>query len=472
MERPDVLDRGEAARLIPVTSDSNREARAASIFLATLMSVPPFAREVLSTVEQRVGARTKIRCFTEIRFKNDDNVNSRPDGLIAIDSGQGRSWTCLVEAKIGNAELSAEQVEAYLQIARANDVDAVLTISNQFVALPTHSPVKVSRTLLRNVQLYHWSWIYLKTAASLLLSADELESAEQKYILSEFHRYFDHDSVGVNRFDRMNSEWKEIVGQVIAKATLNRSSVIVENTVGAWHQEARDLCLLLTEKVRHPVKLRLSRAHANDPNERLRDDCERLASDCELACALEVPDAAAPMIVCANLRGRSISVSMELDAPKDKQRPLSRLNWLLRQLSKARPDDIYIRCNWPGRAPSTQNSLADVRNRPEILFASHENAAPVSFEVLLVRDIASKFSGARTFIEQLEEAVPYFYAEVGEHLRTYIPPPPRLQTAKDEAEAREPFVNKQDAPVILGPVQNVGEMTRPLPSTEEDPNPL
>lgn len=480
MERPDVLDRGEPARLIPVTADTNREGRAASIFLATLMAVPSFARELFSTIGQRVGVRSGLQCFTEIRFKNENNINFRPDGLIVLDGGRGRTWNCLIEAKIGNAELTTEQVEAYLQLARDNNVQAVLTISNQFAALPTHSPVKVSKILTRNVELFHWSWIHLKTVAHLLLHDDAFESPEQKFILSEFHRYFDHDSVGVSRFDRMNSEWKDIVAQVIANAALNKTSPIVENTIGAWHQETRDLCLLMTQKVRRPVRLYLSRAHANDPIQRVKDDCEQLAAKRELTCTLEVPDAAAPLAVAANLSRRSISVSMSLSAPKDKQRASSRINWLLRQLAKVAPDDIYIRCNWPGRATHTQAGLNQARNNPDCLLSGNESLVPLSFDIILVRDIASKFSGARTFLEQLELIVPYFYAEVGERLKPYVPSPPRLLAAVDDedAEGNLPTTKKAASAVSAAPVvisltdmlsiEEPTEPSQPPPATDSD----
>src|SRR3546814_8155815 len=63
---------------------------------------------------------------------------------------------------IGKAEIEAEQVERYLTIARAHKVDAVLTISNQFVALPTHSPLSLPKASLRGVELFHWSWMHLQ----------------------------------------------------------------------------------------------------------------------------------------------------------------------------------------------------------------------------------------------------------------------------------------------------------------------
>ncbi|MCF8477962.1 MAG: hypothetical protein K9G60_13115 [Pseudolabrys sp.] len=450
MERPDFLDRGELARLIPVVADVSKEVRAASILMAALMSVPPFARELFSALGQRVGARAGLTCFTEVRIKNNEDTNLRPDGLIVLDGGRGRVWNCLVEAKIGNAELDANQVEAYLQLAKRNNIQAVITISNQFVALPTHSPLKFSKISLRNVELYHWSWAYLKTTAQLLLHEDEgvFASDDQRYILSEVYRYLDHDSTGANRFDRMNSEWKEIVGMVISGAVLNKSSPIVENTVAAWHQESKDICLLMTERVRRNVNLKLSRAHSGDPQQRLRDDCDVLATKAELSCVLEIPDAANDLVVTANLRSRSICISISVSAPRDRQRATSRINWLSRQLAKAKPDDIYIRCNWPGRAASTQARLSELRANVDAVIGDNDGSLPHSFDIMMIRDIAGKFSGSKTFIEQLEAAVADFYAEIGQYLRAYVPPPPPLKGAEVESVPGSVNVSEKAGAVI------------------------
>ncbi len=436
MQRPDILSRGEPARLIPVTTDGKKEAKAASIFLATLVAVPQFRNEILSALGQKSGARSEFHAFTEICFKSEENASLRPDGLITLESGRGNIWKALIEAKIDSAELQADQVEDYLQLAKRNDVQAVITISNQFTALPEHSPLKISR-VPKGLQLLHLSWIYLRTTAQLLLAEDNFDSVEQRFILSEFYRYFSHDSVGVERFDQMNAEWKDVVTQVFAKTPLSKNSPMVENTVGAWHQASRDLALLMTEHVLQPVKLKLNRSHSADPAIRIKDDCEHLCKALALNCLLEIPDAAAPISITANLQQRTITVSMMLDAPKDKARATSRINWLLKQLSKANPADIYIRCDWPGRALSTQETLADALERPERLLTEGNASVPLKFEVSLIKDLAGKFGGRRNFLDTLSEVVPDFYKRVGENLRAYVASPPRLQVQEEALDEND-----------------------------------
>ena len=439
MKIPDFLASGEPARLIPVASDGSKEARAVSILLASLMSVPAFARVMMSSIGQRVGSRANLDCYTEVVFKGTDGTKLRPDGLIELDAGRGRVWRCLVEGKIGKADIDDVQVASYLGLAKTHKVDAVLTLSNQFATIPTHGPVRIPKTAQKGIDLFHWSWMYILTQARLLLSDDEFDRPEQRFILAEMARYFSHPSVGVSTFDRMNAEWKDLVNKVQAGVNVNRTSPEVERSVAAWHQESRDLCLALTRKVGRPVHIRLSRVHNDDPAQRLRDDSLALAETYGLHCGLDVPNAASPIEIHADVQRRCISVSMSMAAPKDKQRTTSRLNWLIRQLSKTKAEGIYIRAIWPGRAPATQATLAILRENPAAIEGENPKLLPTQLTVLLVRDLAGKFSGAKTFIEQLESAVPYFYEQVGQHLRPYVAPPPRLDSSNKASDGDEPL---------------------------------
>src|SRR3546814_11526413 len=150
--------------------------------------------------------------------------NDRPDGLLVLEGGSGRFWRCHVEAKIGRNELEVEQVERYLAIARAVRLDAVLTISNQFVALPSHSPLSLPKSATKGVELYHWSWMSLLTQAQLLLGNDRVEPAEQRYILAEMERYFSHPAVGVSTFERRHPECKAVHRQAHAAPNPNKSA--------------------------------------------------------------------------------------------------------------------------------------------------------------------------------------------------------------------------------------------------------
>jgi hypothetical protein len=183
----------------------------------------------------------------------------------------------------------------------------------------------------------------------------------------------------------------------------------------------------MSRTLRRRVELRLSRNHTDDPAARLRDDVERLISVNELQFSLDIPDAAAPLLVTANVKARNVIVSMSLDAPKDRQRAASRVNWLLRQLAKTDPQGVFIKAGWPGRAADTQASLAELRTDPNALDHPHGGMTPSSFEVLLVRDLAGRFSGTSNFLDEIETVIPEFYERVGQYLRAYVASPPRIQ---------------------------------------------
>jgi hypothetical protein len=126
---------GQLARLIPVVVDSKKEERATSTLLASFMVVPAFALRVFSQAGANLGVRSQIKCYTEVTFKTSDKDKvSRPDGLVVITNGK-KVWTALIESKIGSAELSADQIEEYLMLARVHKIDALITISNQFAII-------------------------------------------------------------------------------------------------------------------------------------------------------------------------------------------------------------------------------------------------------------------------------------------------------------------------------------------------
>lgn len=433
---PSFVKSAEPARLIPVVSDSSGEQRSTSVVLATMRGVYEFRKELLESIGVRVGKRSKLHTWTEVTFaeKEKNKKKGRPDGLIIHDTGKGQ-WKALVEAKAGNSEIDEDQLHDYMKKAKEHGIDAVITISNQFVAMPSHHPVKVSRKLPKGVELYHWSWMYILTQATLLLEADDIDSPDQQFLMDEFVRYLSHSKSGIARFGRMNSEWKDVVSKVKSNAPLNKNSEEVGNTVTSWHQEQRDLCLVMSRRLGRPVKLNIGRKHRKDPRKRLQDDTAEFVKSKRLECEINIPDTAAPISISADLTTRTITCSMRLDAPQDKKSTSARANWLVRQLSGVNPEDIYLKAIRAGRAEDTQARLRDVMQDAKVLESPNTDVTPSAFEVFYMLDLAGKFSGNEVFIKKLEEAVPYFYEQAGQRLRAWVAPPPKIRKG-DPAEPR------------------------------------
>lgn len=432
---PDFLKQGEPARLFPVLADTNKEQRIASILLAALPQIPALATELFRTAGIRIGKRSKIETFTEVVLKETKPSSCRPDGLIVVSTPKS-TWTSLVEAKIGKAELNQEQIERYLNLAKANGIDAVITLSNQFVARADHPPVPVSKTLLRKTELFHWSWTWIATQCEILDYQQAVDDEEQLFLLEELTRFLNHSGTGVERFTQMGKDWKDLVMAVANQEKLKKTGEDVEDAVGCWYAEERDLSLQLSRHVGHPVKAKIERKLVDDPNQRLKQGISELVDTHRLQSTFLVPDSAADLDVCADLARKTITVSMKLKAPQDRKSTKARVNWLLRMLKKDDPR-LLIRAYWPGRAPFTQKDIAAVREDPTALQTDNDKSTPHSFEVLLVEGLGKRFNGRRTFIEDLERLVPEFYDLVGQHLHAWQPKPPKpvARKPKEPVEA-------------------------------------
>jgi hypothetical protein len=130
------------ARLIPaigIRGQDEQEKRATSSLLAVIRAVPEFGHALLGPLGAPKG---RITTYAEVQLKDGTGKTHIPDGAVVVERGKSR-WTCLVEVKTGTAQLEPEQINRYLDWARENRLDGVLTISNQITGSPTDSPVSV-----------------------------------------------------------------------------------------------------------------------------------------------------------------------------------------------------------------------------------------------------------------------------------------------------------------------------------------
>ena len=435
MKRPEYLVSGELARLIPVATKP--ELRNTCVTCAMLMAVEEFAESLLSALGAPIGKRAKTQVWIEPVFKSAKNDNKeRPDALIVVDNGR-REWRALVETKTKGADLDAGQIERYLDIAKAHEVDAVVTISNQFVATPTQSPCDINWQKLKKVSLFHWSWSYLKTEAKIQLSKSAVSDPDQAYMLEEYVRYLEHDSAGVSEFEQMGKEWVEACKLYFAKSKLDKKSPMGAAVVSDWDELMRCTALLMSRELETNVTTVLSAKERKDPNSRMEALQSSFISSGELESRLEVPDAASPISVEADLTRRSVTVSMTVDAPRDKKRAPATVTWLLRQLSKTEDGSIMLVAKWPGRTQNTCAELVKVREDVDALVGERKGQLPHAFEIRAVSDLGGKFTQRRNFVPELVSCVTRFYEAVGQHVVQWQAPPPKPKKPTQEDEAEE-----------------------------------
>ena len=442
----DSLVQGETARLFPVLSNNSGEGRTTSIVLACVSLIEEFGAALLGQIGQRVGKRSRIDAFTEVVLKNrPENSKDRPDGLLILSTGRN-VWKALVEAKVGNAKLDADQIEKYRQLAKTNSIDCVITFSNQFATAPDAHPIEQVRKSRSKVPVFHFSWMSVLTTADLLLAQESIGDNDQKVLLSELRRFLSHESAGVKGFDRMPKEWTELNRLVSSGGQVSTRSDDARTVMGAWHQETRDLALILSRMTETHVIERLSRKHKSDHLARQKDEVDKLKDELQLQCNLEIPDAAAPLCVVADMRRRSIDVGMQLRSPEDRVSTRARVNWILRQLKSATTEDLYLRLHWPGKAEPTQYLVSDLQNDPAISATDREHLAPHSLEVFQSIRLGSRFTQQVNFVTDLEKVVPSFYRDVGSALVAWQPAAPKVKEGRSTASDVKPEAIAEEHP--------------------------
>ena len=419
------------ARLIPISSASGVEAqerRATSALLAVIGAVPDFGRALLKPLGAHAG---RIESFVEVPFKIDGR-SIRPDGVITVSRG-AKSWSAIVEAKTASHTLERDQIEAYLDLARELEFNAVLSISNQYVTSSSHYPIEVDKRKLKRVALHHWSWIDVLTEAVVQKEHRGVSDPDQAYILGELIRYLSDPRSGALTFDSMGPSWTT-VRDGARENRLRKNDPGVEAVAARWDDLVRYLGLDLTKDLGRDVKQVLGKEERT-VEARLQALRESLVAEGRLYASLQVPNVPGAIDLVADLRSRQIIVSTHIDAPKE-GRSKGRVGWLLRQLGNA-PETITIETRMGRRGTSRVATLREIREAPELIYpdANHEIR---EFILSLTRNMGVKRSaGQGSFIESVMDTTKDFYAEVVQGLRGWKAPPPKLKKQPEEEAALE-----------------------------------
>lgn len=429
-------DEWHPARLIPVIGirgQEEQERRATSVLLAVMQAVPEFGHSLLSDTR---APRGRISTFTEVALKDGDGKSSRPDGAILIERGK-TSWSALVEVKTGGALLESDQVGRYLDMAREHGFDALITISPEITANAAEGPIKLDRRKVGKIGVYHLSWWRIMTDAVMQHRHRGVSDPDQAWILGELIAYMDHENSGAAGFQDMGPSWVA-VRDGARQGTLRAGAKEVRDVAARWEQFVDYLALGLSQDLGRDVTPVRPRGQTQE--QRIDAIAQALAGEGAVSASLKVPNAAAALAVRADLRTRQVTTTTTISAPLE-GRPLSRVNWILRQLVD-RPTSVRVTTSFTNTRETMSQLLGDAREFPQrLLSPSDPKREPRSFELALTRTMGLKGGkGQGSFIRDTRQHVLDFYGEVVQNLKVWQAPPPRLPDAQrvPESASSEP----------------------------------
>ena len=411
------------ARLIPtsgINGAEEQERRATSALLAVLGAVKEFGRSFAKPFGAPAG---NMECYIEVPFMLGER-RLYPDGLIRVSRG-GKSWTGLVEVKTGPNELGTEQLEAYLDIARENGFDAVITISNEIPAVAGQHPTKVDKRKLRKVALHHVSWSQVLADAVLQKEFRGVADPDQAWILGELIRYLEHRKSGALEFDDMGEAWVG-VRDAVAAGTLRPSDKGVGEVIARFDALLRFASLQLGRQLGTEVVPVLTRKELAEPASRVQAMTATLCQTGVLSGSIRIPDTVGNLVITADLRASKVTCHVDVEAPRE-GRPTTRVNWLVRQL-KATPDSARVESFVAhGRGSAMAELLGTVRENPASLV--DESGKEIrTFRVATTATMGTKRGRGRgAFIDSVLGAVDGFYADVLGSLRVWSAAPPKLR---------------------------------------------
>lgn len=433
------------ARLIPTSgigSALEQERRATSALLAVIGAVDDFGRSIIKPCGAPAG---KIETYVEVPFEL-GKKNVRPDGLIRVTRGK-REWTALIEVKTSDNALDQEQVENYLDVAREQKFDAVITVSNEIPPVLGSHPLNVDKRKTRTVELFHFSWMRLISLAVMEKEVHGIEDPEQAWILGELIRYLEHEKSGALDFTDMGAQWTR-VRDAARKGVMRKSDPEIEQVATKFDALIRYTCLKLGQRLGAEVFPQLPRRQQKDPTERTAELVEELCSDSCMSAKIRIPGTVADLEITCDLRGQQLHASVVVPA-SGHARNETRVRWLLRQIPEEQTD-IVIAANYRGRreAAPIEDARAD-----ESVVIPDPNRELSRFRVTriypmgLARSVRSKSS----FIQSVTSAVDDFYAEILQRLKPWNPPAPKFREKPEPRKQPSDELASTDLSSMDGP---------------------
>lgn len=411
----------QPARLVPALKTGD-EMALSSIFLSCLKLVKEYRDAVFK--ELKLSRSGKAFYFTEVEIEGFGK--SRIDGLIIIVTKGVITDAAFFEMKSKNNGLDQSQIETYVQISAKMKVGKLVTISNEFVADPSHSPVSVKTP--KSVNLLHFSWTYLVTVGQLLTFKNDIsiDDADQVEIMREVLYYFENPVSGITGFHRMKPGWKELAENIRGQKPLKESDEYIQDAVLSWYEEEKDMSLLLSRKL--GVLVKSTPRNLNS----IKADVKRLVKENYITSVISIKNSVSDIKINAEFERRIVSMSIKITPPMDKG-TVARITWLAKQLANARKksesvfhkleDEIWVEANIKFAKDNLKVKFSNINDLTELSKGKEIQA----FHIVIASGFGANFASVKKFIELIEQLILDYYEGIVQHMSNWTRPAPRLR---------------------------------------------
>ncbi len=136
-------------------------------------------------------------------------------------------------SKTGKNPLAADQLEAYLDIAREQGSDALITVSNEIPPSADQHPTNIDKRKLRKIAMTHLSCADILSCAVLQKERRGVSDPDQAWILGELIRYLEHPKSGAMEFEDMGADWVPL-REAVAAGTLRPTDRTIADVVARF----------------------------------------------------------------------------------------------------------------------------------------------------------------------------------------------------------------------------------------------
>lgn len=441
-------------RLFPtvrIANTAEAEMRATAALLATVRAVSEFGRTI---VKLAGGPAGRITCYTEVPYVDRSQVPPgvlRPDGLLVVNRGAKR-WRCFVEVKVNSNAIEQDQIEKYLQLAKQEEVDAVITVSND----ASIDGLGFTKNQLRGIELLHLSWDRLLSEARVLRGQGGVDDSDQQWLLDEWIQYVSDPASRIIDPPSLGAYFGELL-TAARENHLAGAVLAVKDVCAHWDGFLKKAAHRLRARLGVEVNPGMTAAEKQSHEVRIANLQRLVQTESRLVGSLKVRNAASNINIDVLLPQRAVRFGIEVKAPTT-GRQLTRLKWMTRQLTKA-PPTARIQVHWDKKLRS-QARLSDLDDELRCLcLDAHGQPIPADvharyFTVEWTQDLQKpKGRSTAPILDGIMADLEKFYREVVEGIVAFVPPAPKLPVPSVQDSVTEtPDKTPQDAPAESGEV--------------------